>query len=233
MRDRVSLMMSDRERKNYGAITSEGKGDQNMVDEWSMDQSCNQGFGVTRYQISTPAGGLLLVAYQGKLRELQFESRGENGVPLATKSKVESRFRFSERGYLDRHISGPGLGGERAIPSVDVEVLQQAERELLEYFAGERTRFDVPCEGLGTPFQKRVWERLCDVPYGATETYLQLATRLGKPEAVRAVGGALGKNPIAIIVPCHRIIGSGGKLVGFAGGLHWKQYLLELEKKSK
>lgn len=170
------------------------------------------------------------MAYHGKLRELQFEPVDDDGISNSITGMTDHVPRDLWIGSFARQ--GTEVEEEVEIPSVDLEVLQQAERELLEYFAGARTRFSVPCEGEGTPFQKRVWEQLCDVPYGATETYLQLATKLGKPEAVRAVGGALGKNPIAIIVPCHRIIGRSGKLVGFAGGLHRKQYLLELEKKS-
>jgi len=101
--------------------------------------------------------------------------------------------------------------------------------QLQEYFRGERTAFDLPLALRGTPFQQRVWEELTRVPYGTTLSYKQLAQRVGRPDACRAVGGASGKNPVWIIVPCHRIVGSGGMLTGYAGGLTTKQHLLALE----
>ena len=104
------------------------------------------------------------------------------------------------------------------------------EREQLdEYFAGERTEFDFPLRLAGGPFELRVWELLRAIPYGTTATYGELAARLGAPERARAVGAANGRNPIAIVVPCHRVIGAGGKLVGYGGGLDTKRALLELE----
>jgi methylated-DNA-[protein]-cysteine S-methyltransferase len=104
-------------------------------------------------------------------------------------------------------------------------------REQLEaYFAGERVEFDIPVDmNSATPFQRSVWRRLRDIPYGTTISYGELANALGKPTAARAVGAANGRNPIAIIVPCHRVIGSTGSLTGYAGGLDRKRYLLGLE----
>jgi methylated-DNA-[protein]-cysteine S-methyltransferase len=102
--------------------------------------------------------------------------------------------------------------------------------QLAEYFAGERREFDVPMQLAGTAFQRRVWEELVRIPYGTTITYAELARRVGRPTAVRAVGAANGRNPISILVPCHRVIGADGKLTGYGGGVERKQWLLELER---
>jgi len=108
-------------------------------------------------------------------------------------------------------------------------VLVAAERQLKEYFAGLRKVFDLRLDPLGTPFQRRVWNALLTIPFGATRSYSEIARQIGSPDAVRAVGAANGRNPIAIVTPCHRVIGSGGGLTGFAGGLEAKAYLLDLE----
>lgn len=108
-------------------------------------------------------------------------------------------------------------------------VLVETERQLNEYFAGARTRFDLPLDPAGTPFQRRVWDALLRIPYGETRTYAQIAREIGHPTATRAVGGANGRNPLSIVAPCHRVIGSSGSLTGFAGGLDVKAQLLELE----
>ena len=105
-----------------------------------------------------------------------------------------------------------------------------AGAQLAEYFAGRRTAFDLPLDPRGTPFQLRVWAALRDIPYGATASYGQVASRLGQPGAARAVGGANNRNPLPIVVPCHRVIGADGALVGYGGGLHVKEYLLQLER---
>jgi methylated-DNA-[protein]-cysteine S-methyltransferase len=109
-------------------------------------------------------------------------------------------------------------------------VLKAAERQLGEYFAGNRNTFDLPLAAVGTPFQRRVWDALRKIPYGETISYGELARRVGQPTAARAVGLANGKNPISIVVPCHRVIGSSGKLIGYGGGLGRKQTLLALER---
>jgi len=105
----------------------------------------------------------------------------------------------------------------------------QATLQLTEYFANTRRTFDLPLAPVGTIFQQQVWQLLCDIPYGETVSYSVIAQRLGNPKAVRAVGGANGKNPISIIVPCHRVIGANGTLTGYAGGLVRKSQLLRLE----
>lgn len=112
-------------------------------------------------------------------------------------------------------------------------VLLQTAMQLEAYFDRKRTDFTVPLDFRGTDFQVRVWEALLRIPYGVTKTYGDLARLLGDTKAVRAVGGALNKNPVSIIVPCHRVVGVSGKLVGFAGGLHNKSILLELEQAHK
>lgn len=108
-------------------------------------------------------------------------------------------------------------------------VLEQAARELEEYFAGQRQTFTVPLQADGTAFQQAVWKALRKIPYGALSSYRDVAEQLGNRQAVRAVGAANGRNPIPIIVPCHRVVGSDGKLTGFAGGLPTKRALLLLE----
>jgi methylated-DNA-[protein]-cysteine S-methyltransferase len=109
-------------------------------------------------------------------------------------------------------------------------VLLETERQLREYFVGKRKKFSVALDMRGTRFQKDVWEALLAIPFGETRSYGQLAKQLGNPRATRAVGAANGRNPVSIIVPCHRVIGSSGKLTGFAGGLETKAQLLGLEK---
>ena len=109
-------------------------------------------------------------------------------------------------------------------------VLVETERQLGEYFAGERREFDVPLSFSGSDFQKRVWRALLAIPFGETRSYGEIAHQLGNAGASRAVGAANGRNPISIIAPCHRVVGSTGKLTGFAGGLEAKAFLLELER---
>ena len=112
----------------------------------------------------------------------------------------------------------------------DPAALAEPARQLREYFAGERTEFELALAAAGTDFQRRVWERLVAIPYGETTTYGALAHELGDPRKVRAVGMANGRNPISIIVPCHRVIGADGALTGYGGGLARKQKLLDLER---
>jgi methylated-DNA-[protein]-cysteine S-methyltransferase len=104
-------------------------------------------------------------------------------------------------------------------------------RQLHNYFAGQLEEFDLPLAPAGTPFQLAVWRRLCDIPYGATVSYGELANRIGNPKACRAVGLANGSNPIPIVIPCHRVIGNNGKLTGYGGGLPIKEKLLALERR--
>jgi methylated-DNA-[protein]-cysteine S-methyltransferase len=126
---------------------------------------------------------------------------------------------------LELNPSGPA-----ACPCDEEQpVVRETLRQLTEYFAGDRMEFDLPLAPAGTEFQRAVWNALVKIPYGETCSYSDLARAIGRPAAVRAVGAANGSNPIAIIVPCHRVIGSSGKLVGYGGGLPMKRMLLDLE----
>ncbi|MFD1801753.1 methylated-DNA--[protein]-cysteine S-methyltransferase [Mixta tenebrionis] len=109
-------------------------------------------------------------------------------------------------------------------------LLLETERQLNAYFAGELKQFTLPLDFVGTEFQKKVWQALVAIPYGETRSYADIARAIGHPAAVRAVGAANGRNPISIIAPCHRVIGTNGKLTGFAGGLEAKAFLLAIEK---
>lgn len=129
--------------------------------------------------------------------------------------------------YMDeqRHPPAAGRHGEP-----DPAAFADVEAQLAAYFAGELTSFDVPLTLTGTPFQQRVWGALRDIPYGETLSYGQLAARIGQPTACRAVGLANGRNPISILVPCHRVVGADGRLTGYGGGLPRKEQLLALER---
>lgn len=109
----------------------------------------------------------------------------------------------------------------------------EAANQIQEYLAGKRTRFDLPLAPEGTAFQKQVWRALEDIPYGQTRSYQQVAEAIGNPRAMRAVGGANNKNPLPILIPCHRVIGANGDLVGYASGLQIKRFLLDLEAKNR
>ncbi len=114
----------------------------------------------------------------------------------------------------------------------DAGAASPVAEQLREYFAGERERFDVPLAARGTEFQRRVWEALRAIPYGETASYGQIARAVGRPAASRAVGAANGRNPISIVVPCHRVVGAGGALTGYGGGLDRKARLLDLEARA-
>jgi methylated-DNA-[protein]-cysteine S-methyltransferase len=121
------------------------------------------------------------------------------------------------------------FAGAEHDPAAVPRALADAARQLSEYFAGERTAFELSLLPAGTPFQREVWAKLAEIPYGETISYAELAASVERPHAFRAVGGANGANPIAIVVPCHRVITSGGALGGYAGGLDAKRALLALE----
>jgi len=114
-------------------------------------------------------------------------------------------------------------------PREDAKALSLALAQLREYFSRIRREFDLPLEVRGTPFQKAVWAQVARIPYGATTTYGEIAQRVGRPEAARAVGAAVGANPLSIFIPCHRVIGADGSLTGYGGGLEMKAALLQLE----
>jgi methylated-DNA-[protein]-cysteine S-methyltransferase len=144
------------------------------------------------------------------------------GTPLGTLRISGSQAGIRAIQFLDE---APPVPPEEPLPSV----LTVCAQQLREYFAGQRRSFEVPLDLCGTPFQLRVWELLQHIPFGETRTYLDLALALGDVKAVRAVGAANGQNPVPIIVPCHRVIGQDGQLVGYGGGLWRKEWLLAHE----
>jgi methylated-DNA-[protein]-cysteine S-methyltransferase len=127
------------------------------------------------------------------------------------------------------HLLLPGEERPAGTAEARTELLLKAADELREYFEGKRKSFDLPLSPQGTAFQKSVWNSLLQIPYGETRSYKQIAGAVGCPAGYRAVGGANNRNPIAIIIPCHRVIGANGSLVGYGGGLELKKYLLALE----
>jgi len=147
------------------------------------------------------------------------KGRGGQGVRTVQGTMGDDPFARAGQGSRLAELE-TGLGSE---------VLARAREQLNEYFARSRTTFDLPLDPAGSPFERRVWEALRAIPYGSTVSYGELARRLGDPRATRAVGAANGKNPIPIIVPCHRVVGARGELTGFGGGLDRKRWLLEHE----
>ena len=150
---------------------------------------------------------------ESPVRQLKLVASDKGLVAILWENDRPSRVRLDEMVADDRH-----------------PVLVETERQLREYFAGKRKTFSVALDMRGTRFQKDVWEALLAIPFGETRSYGQLAKQLGNPWATRAVGAANGRNPVSIIVPCHRVIGSSGKLTGFAGGLDVKARLLSFER---
>lgn len=131
--------------------------------------------------------------------------------------------------YLPDAAHPPGSLGDPVAGTPLDGAFDQLREELAEYFARERTEFTVVTAATGTPFQTRVWQALAAIPYGQTRTYGQLAVEVGEPRAVRAVGAANGRNPLCVVVPCHRVVGARGALTGYSGGLDLKEFLLALE----
>jgi methylated-DNA-[protein]-cysteine S-methyltransferase len=135
----------------------------------------------------------------------------------------------TDRAVRKVHIGGQGSGTRP--PAGAPPVLGECCRQLEEYFSGKRRRFDLALDLQGTEFEQKVWRQLLRIPYGQTASYQETAQAIGRPKAVRAVGAANGKNPVAIIVPCHRVIGRDGRLVGYGGGLWRKKWLLDHESR--
>ena len=137
-----------------------------------------------------------------------------------------------EDGYIVRVFFGDDAraGALQDFQALESELIRKAAGQLDEYFAGQRREFDLPFLFRGTDFQKQAWDALLEIPYGRTQSYGEIAARIGRPKASRAVGMANNRNPIVIICPCHRVIGANGTLVGYGGGLPAKKYLLDLEK---
>jgi methylated-DNA-[protein]-cysteine S-methyltransferase len=135
----------------------------------------------------------------------------------------------TEKGVASIHFGNSVPEGAAADPSVSHETVEQ----LTEYFQGKRTHFDLQLDVEGTPFQKAVWSELLRIPYGETRTYGDIAKAIGRPGAARAVGMANHDNPIAVVIPCHRVVGRDGSLTGYAGGLHLKAQLLSIERRHR
>lgn len=153
---------------------------------------------------------------------------------IAVDTKVGRFIVIEEDGAVcEVHIDGGERFYEEELEGVtykETKLLERAKQELVEYAEGRRKSFDLPLAAKGTEFQKKVWDALRSIPYGETRTYKQIAEQVGNPKGCRAVGMANNKNPIGIIVPCHRVIGSDGSLTGYAGGVDIKRRLLELEQ---
>ena len=152
---------------------------------------------------ASPIGKLKLVASETGLTAILWENDSPRRVPLS-----------------------------ELIEDNEQKILLKTEHQLTEYFAGKRNTFTIPLDMRGTAFQKNVWRALQTIPFGKTLSYGEIAKQLGRPTASRAVGAANGRNPLSIVVPCHRVIGASGKLTGFAGGLEAKAHLLQLERLS-
>lgn len=152
---------------------------------------------------------------------------GDNGTSITTIGFVDEKKAKQVQIWKPEYENGTdkdqGAEGNRDCPSI-----REAE-QLTEYFAGKRKVFDLPLEPYGTEFQKKVWQALMEIPYGRTCSYGEIAAKIGNPKASRAVGSANNKNPIAIVIPCHRVVGANGALVGYASGLQTKEALLKLE----
>ena len=145
---------------------------------------------------------------------------------IAADDKVLAEVQLPPKGKRVRRISPDWKQGTNPL-------LRKARQQLREYFAGKRQGFELPFQLEGAPFSAAVWKGLADIPYGETVSYQELARRIGRPRASRAVGGACGRNPLPIVLPCHRVVGSGGSLTGFGGGLKAKEQLLALENTHK
>lgn len=171
-----------------------------------MIQSIIHAMSLTFTRLPTPLGDLILTASDTALTGVYFPTSRRGPAPTHQAEWVED--------------TGQGPAGG---------LLARARGQLTEYFAHTRTTFDLPLEALGSAFEHRVWNALRTIPYGATTSYSELARRLGDRHATRAVGAANGKNPIPIIVPCHRVVGAKGELTGFGGGLDRKRWLLKHE----
>lgn len=164
--------------------------------------------------VPSPVGPLTLIASERGVRAVLWPDDDERRVPAA--------------GQIDHETE---VDATSSTVELDHPVLEVARHQLGEYFSGERTDFDVPLDPVGTDFQQHAWTALRSIPFGTTVSYGEQAGRMGDKNKARAVGAANGKNPISIIVPCHRVVGSNGSLTGFAGGVDIKQFLLDHERR--
>ena len=189
--------------------------------------------GLYRKEITTPCGLLTLLCDGRALVAIRFgreaDGTATGGTATATTGTMQACSGAEAR---KKEMPAPEeqAAQEEQEKQTAQEVLAQAAREIGEYFAGRRRAFTVPTAAAGTPFQQAVWNALKKIPYGETRSYGEIARRIGHPRASRAVGQANNRNPLPIVVPCHRVIGTSGALTGYAGGLAVKVRLLELER---
>lgn len=177
--------------------------------------------------VNTPIGEIHLIAYQNKLVSVVFASSYEDTKKYLTKQAhllIVGQLRAEKKSNKSEEI-------QVSFAQKNSDVLIETKKQLQQYFSHQRTTFQIPLLLLGTEFQKMVWQALDSVPFGKTISYQTQAQEIKKPKAVRAVGRTNGLNPICIILPCHRVIGKSGKLTGYAGGLHIKEFLLAHEGK--
>jgi len=186
--------------------------------------------------VPSPIGALLLREAAGQLVEIAFVSPTFS-PETPFESELAAARRRAAQPFADARLNNdaqlsaadafaPGALDSPALPPI----LRRAAAQLAEYFAGTRTRFDLPLAPVGTDFQRRVWAATSAIPFGETATYGEIARKIGVPNGSRAVGGALNRNPICIVVPCHRVVGSSGRLTGYDGGGDRKAFLLTLER---
>lgn len=174
--------------------------------------------------VPSPLGALLLREDASRLAEVAFVS-----PTFSPETPFEQELAAARR-FDAQPLAAARLNANDAAPPETPSILRRAAAQLAEYFAGTRTRFDLPLAPVGTEFQRRVWAATSAIKFGETATYGEIARKIGAPNGSRAVGGALNRNPLAIVVPCHRVVGSAGKLTGYDGGVDRKAFLLTLER---
>lgn len=178
--------------------------------------------------VPSPLGALLLREEGDRLAEVAFVS--PTFSPETPFEQELAAARLNAVAPKAQPLTAARLNADDAAPPETPPILRRAAAQLAEYFAGTRTRFDLPLAPVGTEFQRRVWAATSAIPFGETATYGKIARKIGVPNGSRAVGGALNRNPICIVVPCHRVVGSSGKLTGYDGGVDRKAFLLTLER---
>ena len=160
------------------------------------------------------------------------ENKIDSVVKVCDYNTPIGKIRLTDNGEAITSLAFVGVNDDNAVVLNETPLIHRAFCQLDEYFRGVRRNFDLPLCPHGTEFQKKVWQALLKIPYGEVCSYIDIANEIGSAKAFRAVGGANNKNPIPIIIPCHRVIGKNGKLVGYAGGLEIKKFLLEIESKA-
>lgn len=180
-------------------------------------------------ELDIPVGQIILGAMGGKLCLCDWKNSRRR---MQNTNRIK-RLLKAELVYITSVQEKTELLAKASDLQDSLSVLDKTEKELAEYFAGSRKSFNIPLLLVGTDFQKSVWQALQEIPYGEVVTYMDIAHLIGNPKGVRAVSQAIGSNPLSILIPCHRVVGSNGALTGYAGGLVAKRYLLELERAQK